>query len=399
MSDNSISNKLFLTLITILLHTTFLSASTIRFISVDYPTAIQLSTEQHKFFFVNYSAKWCPTCTVMEETANANLELLDYIHNNFIAIKADVDDAIGKEWQDRYEVSCLPTLIVFSPNGKEITRIGGGLTASEFLLILKSIEGENSPYAITSSSQNDNASMAVSSSDNISNQNEFSSKGGFSDSEMKGNNEKNASSSFDAKGLPNNANTENTEFEIVIEMENSPNKPTPISPKSSAFQVSHSESISISSSNSSLNGTNKVSSENNLASNSSQSDANHQGHASASYPNHSTNSSFSGGHSSSRNSSSNESSSISSNQTTVVVRSNCASFGVQVGMYANKDNADRKINRMQQKLSQPVFVQQQIVNGKLLYQVIVGEYLDLQDAIHFQKKLTSKGIKGYLVQR
>lgn len=403
MTHNYFSKKLFITLITLFLQTTFLSANSIRFISVDYPTVTRLSSEQNKFFFVNFSAKWCPTCTVMEETANANAELVEYIHNNFIAVKADVDDIIGKEWQNKYEVTCLPTLIVFSSDGQEITRIGGGLTASEFLIILKSIEDENPSYVSRNLNEN-NQDESVREND-FSNQNGLTAKGAISNNNENGientpSNNSTRESTFASSSSSNynpNKSQKSAEFEIVIETNATSNTGMNTSPNTLASQESSSENFS----HLSQNTTNKAS-ENNL-------DAHLGGvlNPTTSVQNNTDN--FSSKAKNNNTSTSNNVSSDGDNATTnehhsnsttnVAVRNNCSRFGVQVGMYANEDNANRKRKRMKRSLSQPIFIQQQIVKGQLLYQVIVGEYLDLQEAIRFQKRLTSKGVKGYLVQR
>lgn len=368
---NIYQQKLLLSLLLTMGLSFSLFANSIRFISVDFPTATKLSIEQNKFFFVNYSAKWCPTCRVMEETANTNLELLDYISQNFIAIKANIDDPIGKEWQYKYEVTCLPTLIVFSPDGQEITRAGGGLTGSQFLRLLKSIEmpaqSSNAPIAQNDLQKNVGNSTQSESVNNDSepiNSNSINLKINMtSEEDFKTIASRNAMTS---KGVTisdyyNNKNTERSKTVATGNFSSESN-----SSDSNPSNIGQPNSQSNSKNNSTLASSNRMNSSRN-------------------------NSSDDRGES--RNDTSN------SENTKLVGKSNCASFGVQVGMYSRQDNANRKIMRIKKNLTQPVFVQHQMVNGELLYQVIVGEYLDLQEAVRFQNKLQNQGIKGYLVQR
>lgn len=140
MRDKLIKGTLFFIFVTMLLQDSFALNTSIDFIQADHKTVTRLSTFESKHFFVNYSADWCATCEVMEETSNANPTLVDFINKKFIAVKANVDNAQGKLWQTQYGVTCLPTLIVFSPDGKEVARKKGGITSSEFLVFLQQFE-------------------------------------------------------------------------------------------------------------------------------------------------------------------------------------------------------------------------------------------------------------------
>lgn len=135
----------------------FIFAKSINYKSGNFQSIVQKSQSQNKHFFVKFSANWCATCKLMTTNNNNNPTLVNFVEDNFIAVKADVDSSIGKEWRDKYEVCCLPTLIVFSPDGYEIARNQGGIPSSEFLTFLEnaiskkaSIIAKNFPKPIIS---------------------------------------------------------------------------------------------------------------------------------------------------------------------------------------------------------------------------------------------------------
>lgn len=131
----------------------FISSGKVKFIETDFRTAIQQSKKENKSFFVMFTASWCTTCKVMEKSADNHQELGKYIEDYFIPIKADIEKDLGKFWQVKFRVEAIPTLLIFSPEGKIISRKIGGLSGTKFLSILRQFEIPNSILAFTKSKQ------------------------------------------------------------------------------------------------------------------------------------------------------------------------------------------------------------------------------------------------------
>lgn len=257
--------------LTMFLQYSFTLANSINFIQEDYTTVAKKGKFENKHFFVNYTADWCATCRVMEETSNANPTLVDLIDEKFIAVKANVDNPQGKLWQAQYGVTCLPTLIVFSPDGQEVARQNGGITSSDFLILLQQFE--SAPNASFASVNVKPQVQPVTSNITDKSNNTFTSSN---------------HSSLNTKGG-------------IIE------KATTI---------------------------NKV----------------------------------------------------------------AKNYGVQVGLYSDLNNANRKIDKLKKRMNQPVMLRYEKVKEKLMYQVIIGEYPYETEAAQFVKTLSSKGIKGYIIE-
>ena len=119
--------------------------SSINYSADSYESVIQKSKSQNKYFFVKFSAHWCTTCKVMDESANNNPTLVSFVNENFLPVKADMDSSVGKQWKDQLNVCCLPTLVVFTPDGNELGRNEGGIPSSEFLSFLENAVGKKAP--------------------------------------------------------------------------------------------------------------------------------------------------------------------------------------------------------------------------------------------------------------
>ena len=118
------------------------SSKSIHYLSDSYESIAQKGKSQNKYFFVKFAASWCATCKVMNNNANNNPTLVNFIEKNFLAVKADIENPVGKKWKDKFETCCLPTLIVFSPDGYEVNRKQGSISSSEFLSFLENAIGK-----------------------------------------------------------------------------------------------------------------------------------------------------------------------------------------------------------------------------------------------------------------
>lgn len=106
--------------------------------------AITKAQTQSKHVFVDLFAEWCAECMEMEKKTFSQKAVQDRL-KDFIIVKVDFTDP-GSDYNtalaSKYSVSGLPTMMILSPDGKEIRekRIEGFLWPEEFLKRLEGIQ-------------------------------------------------------------------------------------------------------------------------------------------------------------------------------------------------------------------------------------------------------------------
>ncbi|MDY0222123.1 MAG: thioredoxin family protein [Desulfobacterium sp.] len=106
-----------------------------------YDTGMAMAGEQNKKIFIYFHAEWCSYCTKMEKTTFKNSSVIDYINNNFVAIKVDSDRE--QEVSREYYVRGLPALWFLESDHTKITTLPGYVDANTFDSILKFINTES----------------------------------------------------------------------------------------------------------------------------------------------------------------------------------------------------------------------------------------------------------------
>ena len=109
--------------------------------SKSFSEIADLAREKDKSFFVVFSAKWCAPCQIMNRTAFKDENLVNFIEENSIAVKADIDAPLGQKWQKELGVVGVPTIIFFDQHGTEISRITSGASGTRILNSLKNVHG------------------------------------------------------------------------------------------------------------------------------------------------------------------------------------------------------------------------------------------------------------------
>ncbi|NCT85306.1 MAG: thioredoxin fold domain-containing protein [Comamonadaceae bacterium] len=83
-----------------------------------------------------WGAKWCPPCNQLKATL---FNRADFIEQSkaFVAVGIDGDAPGAQKLGTRFKVRGYPTLILFSPNGSEITRLPGEADAAQVMKVLQ----------------------------------------------------------------------------------------------------------------------------------------------------------------------------------------------------------------------------------------------------------------------
>jgi len=109
----------------------------VKFINGDLELIKEKAKIQNRPFFVDFTASWCMPCRWMDETTFNDQKLADYIDQEYLAAKVDIDDFDGYNYKMQYNIELLPSILIFSPEGKVLARYNETMAPSTMLSILK----------------------------------------------------------------------------------------------------------------------------------------------------------------------------------------------------------------------------------------------------------------------
>ena len=89
-----------------------------------YEKAVALAKEQGKPLMVDVMADWCSICKRMDAEVYTRADVAASAAK-FVAVKVDGDKL--PELKKKFDVSGYPTLVLLTPDGKEVGRVRGGV--------------------------------------------------------------------------------------------------------------------------------------------------------------------------------------------------------------------------------------------------------------------------------
>ena len=96
--------------------------------------------KDNKLVFIDLFATWCPPCKMMDSNVFSRKDVGDYMDKNFVSAKYSVDEGIGRELAQKYNVSSIPTYIILDNTGKVIGRVTGAMSSSTFISKMKTFK-------------------------------------------------------------------------------------------------------------------------------------------------------------------------------------------------------------------------------------------------------------------
>lgn len=98
------------------------------------------SVFENKKIILFFGAEWCGPCKKYKNKTFLESDTYNYLQQNYLVKYLDVEtDFDGIEFQQKFDIALLPTLLFFTKDFEEIDRIKGHLDGYTFLKRIKDI--------------------------------------------------------------------------------------------------------------------------------------------------------------------------------------------------------------------------------------------------------------------
>lgn len=101
----------------------------------DVDTVLAAAKADDKPVFLYWGAKWCPPCNQVKATIFNRQDFIER-SRHFVPVYVDGDTPSAQKLGSRFKVSGYPTMILFTPDGHEITRLPGEVDADQYMRVL-----------------------------------------------------------------------------------------------------------------------------------------------------------------------------------------------------------------------------------------------------------------------
>ena len=98
--------------------------------------ALQIAQAHNTPLLIDFSSDACAPCRQMDQDVFADISIENKIQSHFVPVR--LDGFRDQANLAKFHVFAIPTVIVLSPNGKEIDRSEGYVAPHSFSLMLKS---------------------------------------------------------------------------------------------------------------------------------------------------------------------------------------------------------------------------------------------------------------------
>ncbi|MEM6967212.1 MAG: thioredoxin family protein [Bacteroidota bacterium] len=91
------------------------------------------AAKENKIIFIDGYTNWCQPCKRMDKQVFPQKLVGDFYNENFINVKVNMEEGIGKDLQKKYNVFFYPTFLFLTADGTLVHRIAGFQSAPKML--------------------------------------------------------------------------------------------------------------------------------------------------------------------------------------------------------------------------------------------------------------------------
>jgi protein disulfide-isomerase len=100
----------------------------------------------NKLLFVYWGAVWCPPCNELKSEVFSKPRFAELM-KNFVPVYLDGDTDQAQVWGERLAASGYPTVLILTPDGRELYRLSTSLNEDEFHAAVEPVLKENQNFA------------------------------------------------------------------------------------------------------------------------------------------------------------------------------------------------------------------------------------------------------------